>query len=154
MSPLDLDISLYKLLGVEQTAQETEVKSAYRKLARDTHPDLGGDREAFEQVQEAYELLSDPIKRKKYDAVLGVLEKQKQQEEENTSSHTINFGAGSIVILNASYVGHGFTWSSGGGGSSINLGASVMHVGFAHGNIHATSAVIYTSTPYSKIKKP
>ncbi len=65
-------VDYYKTLGVEKTATEDEIKKAYRKLARKFHPDLNpNDKEAnkkFQQINEANEVLSDPEKRKKYDA--------------------------------------------------------------------------------------
>jgi molecular chaperone DnaJ len=61
----------YNTLGVKRNAGEKEIKSAFRKLARKHHPDLNpNDREAearFKEVNEAYEVLSDPEKRTKYD---------------------------------------------------------------------------------------
>lgn len=61
----------YKVLGVEKTATEQEIKKAYRKLALKYHPDRNpNDKEAeakFRQVSEAYEVLSNPEKRAKYD---------------------------------------------------------------------------------------
>ncbi|OSZ79889.1 molecular chaperone DnaJ [Chitinophagaceae bacterium IBVUCB2] len=64
-------IDYYKVLGVDKTASEEEIKKAYRKLARKLHPDLNpNDKEAhqkFQQVNEANEVLSDTEKRKKYD---------------------------------------------------------------------------------------
>ena len=61
----------YKILGIQKTASEDDVKKAYRKLARKLHPDLNpNDKEAnkkFQQINEANEVLSDPEKRKKYD---------------------------------------------------------------------------------------
>ena len=57
----------YKMLGVPRSATEDEIKKAYRKLARTNHPDAGGDEEKFKQINEAYEVLSDPKKRKLYD---------------------------------------------------------------------------------------
>jgi len=61
----------YKLLGVSKSASEKEIRSAYRKLARQYHPDVNaGDKSAedkFKEINEANEVLSDPEKRKKYD---------------------------------------------------------------------------------------
>ncbi len=65
-------VDYYKTLGIEKTATEEEIKKAYRKLARKLHPDLNpNDADAnkkFQQINEANEVLSDPEKRKKYDA--------------------------------------------------------------------------------------
>ena len=64
-------IDYYKILGIDKTASEDDIKKAYRKLARKLHPDLNpNDKEAhqkFQQINEANEVLSDPDKRKKYD---------------------------------------------------------------------------------------
>src|SRR5689334_12155063 len=62
----------YKILGVARDADDKTIKSAYRKLARKYHPDVakgkdGGDR--FREVAEAYEVLSDPDKRHRYDTL-------------------------------------------------------------------------------------
>src|SRR5512142_2705889 len=61
----------YKTLGVAKNATEKEIKGAYRKLARKHHPDVNpGNKEAeakFKEVNEAYEVLGDKEKRKKYD---------------------------------------------------------------------------------------
>jgi curved DNA-binding protein len=61
----------YNILGVNRNAQEKEIKKAYRKLARQHHPDVNpGDKtaeERFKDINEAYEVLSDPEKRQKYD---------------------------------------------------------------------------------------
>ena len=61
----------YKILGLPKTANEKEIKAAYRKLARQFHPDVNpGDKSAeekFKNVGEAYEVLSDTDKRAKYD---------------------------------------------------------------------------------------
>src|ERR1700677_4334749 len=61
----------YDILGVAKTASADEIKSAYRKLARKYHPDATKNdpklTEKFKLAQEAYEVLSDPAKRKKYD---------------------------------------------------------------------------------------
>lgn len=60
----------YEVLGVNKGASDTEIKSAYRKLARLHHPDVDkseGAAEKFKEISEAYQVLSDPSKRKTYD---------------------------------------------------------------------------------------
>ncbi len=61
----------YKILGVSRNATEKEIRRAYRKLARQYHPDVNPDNkeaeEKFKEINEANEVLSDPEKRKKYD---------------------------------------------------------------------------------------
>lgn len=61
----------YKILGVDRNATEKEIKAAFRRLARKYHPDVNpGDKEAeekFKEISEAYEVLSDKEKRRKYD---------------------------------------------------------------------------------------
>ena len=63
----------YAVLGVKKNAEADEIKKAYRKLARENHPDSNpGDtakHERFKQVAEAYDVIGDPAKRKQYDEI-------------------------------------------------------------------------------------
>ncbi|MDB6168311.1 MAG: molecular chaperone DnaJ [Verrucomicrobia bacterium] len=61
----------YAVLGVARTANDDEIKKAFRKLARKYHPDVAKDKKTaeakFKEINEAHEVLSDPVKRRKYD---------------------------------------------------------------------------------------
>ncbi len=57
----------YEILGVKKDASTDDIKKAFRRLARKHHPDAGGSEERFKDINEAYEVLSDPEKRKQYD---------------------------------------------------------------------------------------
>jgi len=61
----------YQILGVARTASEADIKKSFRKLAREYHPDVAKDKkkaeEKFKEINEAYEVLGDSAKRKKYD---------------------------------------------------------------------------------------
>src|ERR687892_251193 len=62
----------YRILGVARDADDKTIKSAYRKLARKYHPDVAKGKDAgerFREVTEAYEVLSDPEKRRRYDTL-------------------------------------------------------------------------------------
>jgi DnaJ-class molecular chaperone len=87
----------YKTLGVPKTATTKEVKSAYRKLARQWHPDVNPSRkkeseEKFKEISEANEVLSDPEKRKKYDT----LGSDWQQRAQNQGPRYENFGGDGV----------------------------------------------------------
>lgn len=78
----------YKVLGVEKNATDAEIKKAYRKLAQETHPDKNPNdksaEERFKEISAAYEILSDPEKRKQYDVYGNV-----SSSEHGTRSHDI-----------------------------------------------------------------
>lgn len=57
----------YTLLGVSQSSSDADIKKAHRKAALQHHPDKGGDEEKFKEINEAYEVLRDPEKRRMYD---------------------------------------------------------------------------------------
>jgi len=58
---------LYDVLGVDRSTSADELKRAYRRKARESHPDAGGDEEQFKALTHAYEVLSDPARRARYD---------------------------------------------------------------------------------------
>tara|TARA_R110000744_G_scaffold371682_1_gene482845 strand:+ start:4723 stop:5319 length:597 start_codon:yes stop_codon:yes gene_type:complete len=57
----------YEILGLTNEATDGDIKKAYRKLAKENHPDTGGDEETFKKIAEAYGVLSDGEKRSRYD---------------------------------------------------------------------------------------
>lgn len=59
--------NFYEILGVSETANNDDIKKAYRKLAMEHHPDKGGDEEKFKKISEAYDVLSDENKKNNYD---------------------------------------------------------------------------------------
>ena len=57
----------YSILGVTKDASSSDITKAYRNLVKTKHPDKGGSEEEFKKISEAYDILSDPVKRQKYD---------------------------------------------------------------------------------------
>jgi curved DNA-binding protein len=97
----------YATLGVDKNASEKDIKQAYRRLARKYHPDVNpndkSSEEKFKEVSEAYEVLSDPEKRKKYDQYgeqwkrVGDMPpgaQQGYQWEQGPGGFTFDFGGG------------------------------------------------------------
>jgi curved DNA-binding protein CbpA len=62
-----MDTNLYDILGLSKNASFDEIKAKYKSLAQQHHPDKGGDPDLFKKIKHAYEILSDSIRRKKYD---------------------------------------------------------------------------------------
>jgi DnaJ-class molecular chaperone len=65
--------NLYKVLGVNASASQSEIKEAYRKLSMKTHPDRKGDTKVFQKVKESYDILSNPNKRSRYDIMFNLV---------------------------------------------------------------------------------
>ena len=93
----------YATLGVDKTTSDAEIKRAFRKLARQYHPDLNpGDKAAeakFKEINEANEVLSDPDKRKKYDELGSNWRMYEQAQRDGTypggaGGWSVNFGGG------------------------------------------------------------
>src|SRR5216683_6542207 len=88
----------YKTLGVSENAGQKEIRSAYRKLARQYHPDVNpSDKTAedkFKEINEANEVLSDPEKRKKYDAMVADYERYGRWTGAEGYSHAGSTSAG------------------------------------------------------------
>ncbi len=109
--------NFYELLGVNANASETQIKNAYRKLARDNHPDRGGDAIKMGLLNEAYDMLSDPDKRKTFDDIWATY-------------HATNIDESSQIML-ADYL------------SSGNL----RPYSYEYRQEHAQMINLYTSTP-------
>ena len=62
-----MEKNLYEELGLKKNATISEIKSSYRSLVKQHHPDAGGEKERFLAIQNAWETLNDPIKKEQYD---------------------------------------------------------------------------------------
>jgi len=87
---MDIKVNYYEILGVSVSADNAEIKSAYRKLARQYHPDVcGNDEESvkkFKKISEAYEVLIDTEQRKKYNMLKGIYA-ERIEKTENTEKN-------------------------------------------------------------------
>ena len=70
--------NLYSVLGVNKNAEIAEIRTAYKQLAKEHHPDKGGDPEKFKELSEAHEVLSDDGRRRLYDQTGSISEQQQQ----------------------------------------------------------------------------
>lgn len=108
----------YQILGVSKTASEDEIRKAFRKLARQYHPDVAKDKaegeRKFKEINEAYEVLSDPEKRRKYDT-LGP-----NWEQAGAGAGGFNGGG----YGRAGGPSGGYTWRSSNGDESFEFGGT------------------------------
>jgi curved DNA-binding protein CbpA len=79
-------VDLYQELGLNRGAEHEAVKAAYRACAKREHPDRGGDAERFDRIQRAYDVLSDPQRRARYDATGEVDDSSAMGEEQEAVS--------------------------------------------------------------------
>ncbi len=75
-----MEKSPYDVLGVDKRATKEEIKQRYKDLAKIHHPDVGGDHKKFQEIQEAYEILNDEERRRKFDAT-GSVKREPSNED-------------------------------------------------------------------------
>lgn len=118
-------LDFYSVLGVKRTATEKEIRAAYRKLARQWHPDVNpGNNEAeekFKRINAAYEVLSDADKRKKYDQYGDQWMHADQIEEMRRRQGAAGFGGG--------FGGRGAPSGAGGPGGSFRFTTDDVDMG-------------------------
>lgn len=99
----------YSILGVDRQASPDEIKSAYRKKAMNYHPDRGGDEQKFKEINEAYDVLSDPQKKSRYD--MGG-QTQYRSYTGNPFEHMDPFGMGAGNTMDEMFKQFGFHFRS------------------------------------------
>jgi len=143
-------IDYYKILGINKNATESDIKKAYRKLARKHHPDLNPNDKTserkFKEINEANEVLSNPENRKKYDKYgkdwehADVFEKAEQQQQYYRSSQQQSSGG----FSDSDY--SDFFESMFGGGASRSGGAQIKFRGQDYNaELHLDIKDVYTS---------
>ncbi|MGW8653701.1 DnaJ C-terminal domain-containing protein, partial [Nocardia salmonicida] len=103
----------YEILGVSRDAEKDQIQQAYRKLARRYHPDVNADPAAedrFKEVSEAYEVLSDPETKSRYDRFGADFRRVPQDYDERVGASGGGFGGGGGGFGRGArvHVGHGF----------------------------------------------
>ncbi len=143
--------SLYDTLGVAKGAKADEIKKAYRKLARENHPDRNpGDAAAearFKEVQAAYDVLSDPEKRKQYDT-FGAENGRRRPGAGNADFGDLNFGGDFNLGDLFGGLFDRFRGPNGGGASGPQRGDDVeaeLHLSFLDAMNGVTTTVNVTS---------
>ena len=87
------ETNLYRLLGLDESAAENDIKRRYHAMALQHHPDKGGLAENFKKIARAYEILSDPAKRQRYDETGAVDEDQYDEGDERVQPYDDMFPA-------------------------------------------------------------
>jgi curved DNA-binding protein len=136
----------YQILGVPKNASEEELRKAFRKLARQYHPDVARDKgtaaeDKFKEINEAYEVLSDPEKRKKYDT-LGANWNRQGGFEPPPGWEGGGFQQGRPDVREFRFDGTGFSdffeqFFGGGFATSDDMRPGAGREGFYRGGVHA-----------------
>ncbi len=149
-------IDYYKILEIDKSASDADIKKAYRKLARKYHPDLNpndaGAKQKFQRINEANEVLSDPEKRKKYDKYgkdwqhSEEFEKARQQQSQSGGANQRSYGG------RQDFGGEDFSdffesmFGGGGGASFGRAGRNVKYKGQdLNAELHLDLKDVYTS---------
>lgn len=99
-------MNYYQTLGINRGATDSEIKTAYRKMAMKHHPDRGGDEQKFKQIEEAYRILSDPQKKQMVD--MGMDPNQTQGGGFNQGPFEFHFGSGNFEDIFTHFDPFGF----------------------------------------------
>jgi len=118
--------SLYDLLGLEKGASAEDIKKAYRKSALVNHPDRGGDKETFQKMQGAYDVLSDQQKRAYYDAT-GQISSESGPDPGPGPGQNIDLSSIFGSMFGSGFPGFGFPGQRGSPNIRISQGPNKIH---------------------------